>query len=85
MRTYIVIPHHSHTWDNVTVYSSFSAAEQFVLQVARMLAQTNVEWDWCKVLAYEGQDELHPTFVYTFIGPDRLRRDTWSILSSSES
>jgi hypothetical protein len=82
MLLYFVVPHHHHTWDDITVYSSFSAVEQFVLQVAAMLAERKSDPNWCKILAYEGQDELHPTFVYTFVGVDRLRRVEWPTPSS---
>lgn len=77
MHVYIVVPRYEHTWDEVNVYSSFSAVEQFVLQVASLLARDGRDPNWCKILAYEGQDDLHPMFVYTIVASDRLHREPW--------
>ena len=62
---YIIVPHVKTSWDDVRVFTSYSAAEQAVLTAAKGFAAAGYEPDWCLLVAYEGVDELRPVFLFT--------------------
>lgn len=74
---YIVLPHENHTWADMHVFTSFSAAEQCVLRSATILADAGHDFNWCTMVAYEGQDELVPIFLYRIVSPKQLRREPY--------
>lgn len=80
MRVYVLVPHEWHVWEDVSFFSSFALVEQTALSGARRRINEGTDPDWCCILAYDGQDELYPIFVYTIVG-DRLHRETWAIPS----
>lgn len=55
MPIFIVFPNDSY---ELFVYTSYSAMEQFVLSVAK------TQGAWCKIIQYDGTDELVPTLKY---------------------
>jgi len=71
---YIIIPHSTNTWENLRIFTSYSAAEQAVLKGARGFLREGHDLDWCYLVAYDGTDEVFPVYIYTIIAQDRLRR-----------
>ncbi len=77
MRIYIVLPFPEHTWADIMVFTTYSAAEQAILRTARALDDNDQEYHWCSMVAYDGQDELYPVFLYTISTLDRLHREPY--------
>jgi N-methylhydantoinase A/oxoprolinase/acetone carboxylase beta subunit len=74
----MLIPHVvPSVWDT-RLFSTYSAAEQTVLTVAKHMAREGRDPDWCTMVAYEGTDELHPLFMYTIVGTSRLEREPFA-------
>lgn len=73
---YVVIPHAHQIWEDCRMFTTFAAAEQMVLRVARGYLRERGNPDWCVLVGYEGTDELVPTFLYT-IQNMRLIRETF--------
>ena len=75
MMLYVLIPHTSETCDNFRFFTAYSAMEQAVLRAAQDFERRGYNPDWCSIIGYDGQDELHAMFVYTLVGSQHLRRD----------
>lgn len=71
---YIIVPHTTSTWENLRIFTSFSAAESAIFIAARGYLKEGHDPDWCYLVAYDGTDELFPVYLYTIVAPDRLRR-----------
>lgn len=76
MKLYVIVPHRWNTWDDVTMFTTFSAVEQVALAFANRRIASGEDPDWCQIVAYDGQDELYPVFLYRFFG-NRLHREPW--------
>ena len=74
---YIVVPHRALTHDSMRFFTSYSAVEQAVLTAAKGFELGGFDPDWCCVIGYEGIDELHPVFLYTLRGSEKLVREKW--------
>jgi hypothetical protein len=75
MMIYILIPFRAQSYEAFRVFTTYTAAEQAALVAARGFEQTGFDPEWCSIIAYEGQDELYPMFIYTLVGSSHLRRD----------
>ncbi len=75
MRIYVVVPYEQHTWADMMVFATYSAAEQCMLRTAQVLDDNDRDFHWCSMIAYDGQDELYPVFLYTLATLDRLHRE----------
>jgi hypothetical protein len=78
---YVLIPRNARRADEFRYFASYSAMEQAVFLAARGFEDSGYDPDWCYVLAYEGIDELFPTFLYTLSGSFKLVREKWTTLS----
>ncbi len=72
---YVLIPHTAQTWEAFRMFVSYAAAEQAALLAARGFERAGLDPDWCSIVAFEGQDELYPVFLYTLVGSTRLHRE----------
>lgn len=79
---YVLIPRAARAWTDLRIFNTYAAAEQVALRTARILQSERKSPDWCEIVAYEGIDELHPTFVFTLVGAQRLHREEWPTPSS---
>ncbi len=77
MPIYVVIPYAQYTWADMMVFTTFSAAEQSILRTARALDDNDQDFHWCSMIAYDGQDELYPVFLYTIANLARLHREPY--------
>ena len=77
MKLYVLIPHTARVPEQHRLFTSYSAVEQAALIAARGFEQAGMDPDWCSILAYDGQDELYPIFVYTLVGSVHLRREPY--------
>lgn len=65
MPVYVVMPKDDlATIEHATVFSSYSAMEQYVLKYAQVRVKMRYEADWCSVIMYDGVDTLEKTFLY---------------------
>lgn len=65
MPVYVVMPKDDlATIEHATVFSSYSAMEQYVLKYARARAALRYDADWCTVIMYDGVDTLEKVFMY---------------------
>ncbi len=71
MLMYSVVPHNG---SEIRFFMSFSEVEQLVRCHAMERVDAGFPADWCKVLAYEGVDELFPIFLYTIANEHILIR-----------
>jgi hypothetical protein len=53
----MLVPRGHAEWEDVRLFTSFSAVEQ---------AMKKVKGDWCFTIAFEGLDELLPVYLYRF-------------------
>jgi len=61
---YLLVPTGHPEWDDMRVFTSFSAVEQVVAKgIAERRARGQSD-RWCFVIAYEGTDEVHPVWGY---------------------
>ncbi len=81
MRIYVLIPHQWKSWDDVSIFGSFAAVEQTALIGAQRRNIEGEDPDWCCIIAYDGDDELYPVFLYTVRSPTHLHREPWAIPS----
>ena len=73
---YLLVPYEAKTWEDFRMFTSYSAAEQIILQTARGLTREGRAPDWCSLIAYDGTDEIYPVFVYT-VAAGVLLREKW--------
>lgn len=74
---FALVPHAATTHEMVRFFSSYSSAEQAALVAAKDFERRMFDPDWCVIIAYEGIDELLPTFLYRVVGSSRLSREKW--------
>lgn len=80
---YVLIPHAAESWEHFRMFSSYSAAEQIALHVAKERVTQARDPDWCSIIGYSvGIDEFHPVFIYTIVDATRLHRERLPIPSS---
>jgi hypothetical protein len=72
---YVLIPHTAQTWEAFRMFSTYSAAEQAALVAARGFERAGFDPEWCSIVAFDGQDELHAIFLYTLVGSGHLHRE----------
>lgn len=61
---YLLVPTGSPEWDDMRIFTTFSAVEQVVDKgIAERRKQRQNE-RWCFVIAYDGTDELVPVWGY---------------------
>lgn len=61
---YLLVPTGNSEWDDMRLFTSFSAVEQTVAKgIAERKSRRESE-RWCFVIAYDGTDELHPVWGY---------------------
>jgi hypothetical protein len=70
---YVLLPH---IGGNPRYFTTYACAEQAVMGTARALKDYNLDPNWCKLIAYDGLEELVPVFVYTIAGDSYLRRSS---------
>lgn len=70
---YVLVPH---TAGKHRYFTTYAAAEQAVIGMARALKDHNVDSNWCRLFAYDGVEELVPVFVYTLVDDAYLHRTT---------
>lgn len=75
---YMLVPTGGAEWEDMRLFSEFSAVEQVVRQGIdkRRLHKKHVQW--CFVIAYDGTDELIPIFEFHIT-------DTGAIIRTSPS
>lgn len=64
---YLLVPTGNAEWDDMRLFTSFSAVEQVALQEAQIRKQQRILDAWCFVIAYDGVDELYPLWGYHII------------------
>jgi hypothetical protein len=64
---YLLVPTGNPEWDDMRMFTSFSAVEQVALQEAKIRNQQRIMDAWCFVIAYDGVDELRPMWGYYLI------------------
>jgi hypothetical protein len=79
MMLYVLIPY---TAQQFRIFTTYSAAEQAVLVAARDFERYGLDPNWCYLVAYDGQDELVGTFLYTLVGSSHLKRERFLTPSS---
>ena len=50
--------------EHATIFTNYSAMEQYVLKHARYRISIQHHADWCTVIMFDGVDMLEPVFVY---------------------
>ncbi len=53
-------------WDEIEVFDSFMAANQYVVGKSRHLRAVASNPDWCSLIVYEGHAHLKSTRVYMY-------------------
>lgn len=64
---YLLVPTGNPEWEDMRIFTSFSAVEQVVLREAKARRQQRILDAWCFVIAYDGTDELYPVWGYHII------------------
>jgi hypothetical protein len=82
MMLYVLIPHSAPSWESFRLFTTYAAVEQAALRAAQGFERTGFDPDWCSIIAYEGQDELDPIFLYTLVGSTHLHRERYPTPSS---
>lgn len=54
---YMLVPRGGAEWEDIRLFSTFSAVEDVM---------NRVKGDWCFTIAFDGMDELKPVFLYSF-------------------
>ncbi len=61
---YLLVPTGSPEWDDMRMFTSFSAVEQVVYQGIEERKARRENERWCFVIAYDGTDEVFPVWGY---------------------
>lgn len=64
---YLLVPTGNPEWEDMRLFTSFSAVEQVAVTEATRRKQQRILDAWCFVVAYEGTDELRPVWGYYLI------------------
>jgi hypothetical protein len=64
---YLLVPTGNPEWEDMRMFTSFSAVEQVALREAKTRNQQRIMDAWCFVIAYDGVDELRPVWGYHII------------------
>jgi hypothetical protein len=62
---YLLVPTGNPEWDDMRLFTSFSAVEQVVAKGIDERRAARQHERWCFVIAYEGTDEVRPVWGYT--------------------
>jgi hypothetical protein len=68
---YVLIPH---VGGSPRYFTTYASAEQAVVSMARALKAHTIDPNWCKLIAYDGLEELSAVFLYTLVGDSYLQR-----------
>ena len=61
---YLLVPTGHPEWDDMRMFTSFSAVEQVVAKGIDERTSKGQSERWCFVIAYDGTDELRPVWGY---------------------
>lgn len=61
---YLLVPTGNSEWDDMRLFTSFSAVEQVVAKGIKECKSRREHERWCFVIAYDGTDELRPVWGY---------------------
>jgi hypothetical protein len=62
---YLLVPTGNPEWDDMRLFTTFSAIEQVVAKGIEERRERRENERWCFVIAYDGEDELRPLWGYT--------------------
>lgn len=61
---YLLVPTGNSEWDDMRLFTTFSAVEQVVNKGIKERKARHENERWCFVIAYDGTDEVHPQWGY---------------------